>query len=117
MTGDKLIVHRTCAPFDVAYDSFIQSLPTHERQLYAPCASAGDLIASVQKLDVLTRSRQRQRTSQLLGGVKTFVDRLQAYFGIVDTVIQCDPHYAAIVWGALKLVLVVSMEYSDLSPR
>jgi hypothetical protein len=40
--------------------------------------------------------------------IKTFSSRLQPYFDILNIVVQSHPEWAAIAWGAIRLVLQVS---------
>jgi hypothetical protein len=93
--------------FDDARDQFLQSLSEKDRLRYSPCASADDLFDGLKKLDVLSKQSQRKRGARFLSSIKLFNDRLQPYFEVVNIFIQSNPKYAAIVWGALRLVLQV----------
>jgi len=95
--------------FDAAYERFINSLPEKDRERYALCASADDLLEGLTKLEVLSVKRQKTRSRQLLRGIKTFSDHLQPYFDTLGVLAQSN-QYSCIAWGSLRLVLQVRVE-------
>ena len=92
--------------FDIAYQQFRDSLPEVERSLYAPCATAEDLLDGLAKLRVLSAMKQ-QHKKRVIRTIKPFSERLQPYFDTVTIFAQSN-QYACIAWGALRLVLQVS---------
>jgi len=95
--------------FDEAYNRFFQSLPENDRKLYSPCATADDLLDGLRKLDVLSKQRQKQRSTRFLSSIKKLNSRLRPYFDVVGICIQSNPQYTSLVWGALRLVLQVQL--------
>lgn len=93
--------------FDDAIQRFLDTLSEEERGRYSPCASTDDLLDGLKKLGVVAKQRSARRSTRFLAGVKAFNDRLQPYFEVTGIFIQSNPTYAAIVWGALRLVLQV----------
>ena len=94
--------------FDEARDGFIASLPTKERMLFAPCSSAEDLLDGIRELHVIQKQSQNWKTSACLRRIRAFSDTLKPYFEVVSIFVSSNPHYTALLWGALRLILQVS---------
>jgi len=100
--------------FAQAKDEFLQKLPDHERQCFAVCSSAADLRKEMQT--VLTHAAEfqhRQTTSRVLQRIQALSDRLEPYFAVVSIVVSSNPEYAAIVWGAIRLVLLLGRNFGE----
>lgn len=100
--------------FKEAYEEFLGSLSPNEQPIFKRCLSADDLVAEVKNLEVIEESRIRGRG--FLARIEAFSDRLQPYFEVINIVIQSHPQCAALVWGALRLVLMVSRLINTFSP-
>ena len=94
--------------FDEARDGFIASLSKKERMLFAPCSSAEDLLDGIKKLHVIQKQSQNWKTSACLRRIRAFSDTLKPYFEVVSIFVSSNPHYTALLWGALRLTLQVS---------
>jgi len=55
-------------------------------------------------LDIVKKTRD---SSRVVKRVKAFSDNLKHYFDVIGILIQSHPEYAALVWGAVRLVLQV----------
>ena len=60
------------------------------------------------KLTIIIDSQCSARRRQCLGSrLITFLESVQNFSGIVDTFVSSKPHVAALVWGGVKLALLV----------
>jgi len=107
--------HSDLDPFAQARDQFLHNLPDDAREVFAAgCSSASALRKEMQTL--LANSshfHQAHRASKLLQRIQGLSDRLEPYFAIVSIVVSSNPEYAAIVWGALRLLLVLGRNFGD----
>jgi hypothetical protein len=92
--------------FDNAYKSFYESLEEKNQMSFAPCASAQDLRDGLKRLSSLAKLHQKK---SFLLRISAFTENLQPYLNIVDVMIQSNPQYTALVWGALRFVFQVSL--------
>lgn len=84
----------------------VQSLPSAQHLLFVSCTSATRLLKAVKGLDAVVKS---QRTSkQTVGRIQRLTEKLEPFFRVVDTLVQCDPIHAATVWGGLRFIIQVS---------
>lgn len=92
------------SPFELAIDQFHTSLAPKERSLFLKCNSADELLSTVENLEIVKKSRD---SSSVVRRVKAFNNSLGHYFAVIDIVVQSQPEYAALAWGAVRLVLQV----------
>lgn len=60
------------------------------------------------------KSSRSRRAGEVL---RPFVEGLERYTGIIDTMVQRNPALSALVWGGVKFVLVVSyLELAAIQP-
>ncbi|OCL08347.1 hypothetical protein AOQ84DRAFT_42671 [Glonium stellatum] len=78
---------------------------------YSPCASADELLEGLQGLEALAKKRLKKLSTRVAASIKTFNDRLQPYFEVVNTFIQSNPQYTALMWGALRLILQLASNF------
>jgi hypothetical protein len=91
--------------FVKARDGFLTSLSGPERSAFKNCLSPAELITEVKRF--VEKGPQNSRLGSLLGRLKDFSDHLGCYFKAVDIFVQSNPETAAVVWGAIRLVLQV----------
>lgn len=89
-----------------ALDTFIASVPVHERDHYSQCTSAAQLVEDTAQLAIIAKDKIHGKT--FLEQIKLLADKLAPYFDILDILVQSHPEYAALVWGALRFILKVS---------
>lgn len=77
--------------FDDARDRLPASLSDKERLLFSPCASAADLLNELQKLSFISKRNQRRHGAEILARIKSFSDRLQPFFEVINIFIQSNP--------------------------
>jgi hypothetical protein len=97
--------------FCKARDEFLDSLPESERSRFSKCTSGEDLLAEVKAVAAFkTGHRKWERSFQC---ITTFSKQLQPYFRIVEIMIQSNPEWTAIAWGAFRFVLLVRLVASQ----
>lgn len=93
------------AVFEDVQARFLRSLPPRERKLFEHCSSPEQMVAETGKLGVI--ADDRIRGTKLIGKIKSFTEKIKPYFEVIGIIIQSYPEYAAIAWGAFRLVLQV----------
>jgi len=91
-------------PFAEAYHSFLKSLSEKDRQQFSKCTSPEALKKDIFSLQIVAKDKTRKWETR----INSFINTLQPYFRVVDTLVSSNPEYAAIAWGAVKLVFQVS---------
>ena len=81
----------------------MSSLSPEDRVLYSPCATSQELLGSLGKLDSLQRGTTKKLKWLIV--ISKFSARLEPFLKVVDIFVSSDPEYAALCWGALRLVL------------
>lgn len=92
------------SPFEQAVTEFRASLAPQERNIFIQCQSPEELIKHVQSLEIFKRT---QKHGGLMRRLSTFSKSLSHYFDIIGILVQSHPEYAALAWGAFRLVLQV----------
>lgn len=94
------------AIFVDARDQFLQALPVDLLSELGTCKSAKELVESVRHWDVIAKSKRRGL--RLLKPIQKFSGALFPYFKIVDLLVNSNPEFASLAWGAFRLALQVS---------
>jgi hypothetical protein len=93
--------------FCEARDKFLDSLSENERSRFSKCSSGEDLLAEVKAVGAFkTGHRKWERSFQCIA---KFTKQLQPYFQILEIMIQSNPEWTAIAWGAFRFVLLVRL--------
>jgi hypothetical protein len=92
--------------FCEARDRFVDALSEQEKLQYSGCSTAKDLLASLQA--PAAWSKNNMKWTKTFERITAFSESLQPYFQIITIVLQSNPEWSAIAWGALRLVLQVS---------
>jgi hypothetical protein len=87
--------------FNDAREQFLATLSDQERNQFSKCTSAAALLQDIERFGA------RFKQKGILSRIKSFTDHLQPYFEILGIVVQSNPEWAAIAWGAFRLVLQV----------
>ena len=93
------------AIFRHARDRFFQHLSSEDRAAFVQINSLTGLLDNFKKLQATFKDDSRWM--KMFSAVKTCNDRLQPYFKIIDIITQAHPEWAAIAWGAFRLILQV----------
>jgi hypothetical protein len=102
INGHSALVNK--GPFEEALDQFRASLAPQEQSIFTQCSSPEELIRHVENLESIKKIQKR---GALMQRVKTFSDSLRHYFDVIGILVQSHPEYAALAWGAFRLVLQV----------
>ncbi|KAK3352765.1 hypothetical protein B0T25DRAFT_192337 [Lasiosphaeria hispida] len=97
--------------FVKARDGFLASLSEPERSAFKDCSSPEELIAEVNRL--IVKGPQNSQFGSLLNRLSDFSDNLGCYFKAVDIFVQSNPETAAVVWGAIRLVLQLASNFGS----
>jgi hypothetical protein len=91
--------------FEEARDQFLASLPPAEKASFTKCPSVERLVADVDKLGL--ERKDRLWGKRLNGCISALGTSLEPYFEAIGIFVQSHPEFAAIVWGAFRLVFRV----------
>ena len=91
--------------FKDARDIFLASLQPSEKTLFISCNNADDLLKQLRTHDAFKPKRSLIR--QFMAKIEEFGESLTPFFGAIGLVVQSHPEIAAIVWGAIRLVIQV----------
>ena len=92
------------SPFELALKEFRASLAPQEQSIFTQCHSADELIRHVENLGSLKRVHRRGKFIQR---ISQFSKSLSHYFDVIGILVQSHPEFAALAWGAFRLVLQV----------
>ncbi|KUJ08082.1 uncharacterized protein LY89DRAFT_742377 [Mollisia scopiformis] len=101
--ASKNIKHLTALEIFVAVArDFRDSLPSKEQKLFQTFQTQQSMVEEIQK-DVRTYQNSR-KLSLLCKKVERFSTPLAPYFEVVSITIQSNPEFAALAWGAIRLL-------------
>lgn len=85
-------------------DQFLSSLSISEQAQFAKCTSAAQLIKDIENFEAV---KKHPRLKKCIKKIEKFGNSLQPYFKVVDTFVSSHPEWAAIAWGAIRLLFQV----------
>lgn len=92
--------------FEKAKYEFLSSLPRSHHHLLGEVTTAESFLDGIYKLkDFSKRKTKGKRLQVELGKI---VACLEPYFDVVNTLVSSHPEFAALAWGALKLMFQVT---------
>ena len=92
------------ALFLKAKETFLDSLSDRERSQFSACASAEDLLASLEANQFV---KDHGRWTSFLRKIRDFSDHIKPYFEVCNTFVSSNPEFAALAWGGFRLILQV----------
>lgn len=102
--------------FNRARDEFLAGLSEQDRLLYLPCASPTDFLSAVEKLKIITQSRDRRhqdRAKRWIGLISKLSVALKPYLDTIGVFVSSNPQYTALIWGSLRLILQLASNYTE----
>ncbi|KAF2183589.1 hypothetical protein K469DRAFT_784815 [Zopfia rhizophila CBS 207.26] len=99
------------AVFIEARDAFVASLQPSERERFARCGSAQQLIHEIKLFESL--SRKPSLLKRVISKIDTLNQMLSPYFDSIGFFVQSHPEFAAIAWGAIRLALQLASNFSS----
>ncbi|KAL0253447.1 hypothetical protein SLS55_010426 [Diplodia seriata] len=100
------------AVFAKAYENFSKGLSDDEKTVFAGFADSTALITSIETL-AKEHHIHKSCITACCEAVNTVGQRLMPYFKVVDIFVSSHPEYAALLWGAVRLMFVLGMNYVD----
>ncbi|KAL1616668.1 hypothetical protein SLS54_008235 [Diplodia seriata] len=100
------------AVFAKAYENFSKGLSDDEKTVFAGFADSTALITSIETL-AKEHHIHKGCITACCEAVNTVGQRLMPYFKVVDIFVSSHPEYAALLWGAVRLMFVLGMNYVD----
>jgi len=85
-------------------ETFLLSISAEERAQFSSCRSPAELVESIATFSSGSEKSGFKRTTEQ---IESFSKKLQPYFDILGIFVSSNPEWAAIAWGALRLVLQV----------
>ena len=67
--------------------------------------------------NVATKAQNLSGRGKGTGRIRSIVQALNQYSGVLDIVSQSHPEYSALVWGSVKWLLLIAMNYINLTMR
>ncbi|MCJ1398403.1 hypothetical protein MMC11_001601 [Xylographa trunciseda] len=95
--------------FGEARDQFLTSLSPKEQSLFTECTSSHDLLASVKQFTAFEKNKRH--ITKYIAQIQRLSDNLTPYFDVIGILVSSNPEYAAIAWGAFRLVLQLASNY------
>jgi hypothetical protein len=95
------------SPFELALHQFRASLAPQEQSIFTQCSSPEELISHVENLELIKKTQKR---GVLMRRLTDFSVSLSHYFDVIGILVQSHPEYAALAWGAFRLVLQVRQQ-------
>jgi hypothetical protein len=93
--------------FNTSFEDFKDSLSEEDKVAFQTCRTAEELIGSIQAHIASATLRYHGRLLAACKKIDAFGQTLQAYFQVVDIFVSSNPEWAAIAWGALRLIFKV----------
>ncbi|KAF2739919.1 hypothetical protein EJ04DRAFT_572652 [Polyplosphaeria fusca] len=97
--------------FEEARNEFLASLSPKERAVFTKCPSPDQLVDDVKNLSQGKKDRSWGR--RVIASISSLADSLQPYFDTIGTFVSSHPEYAAIVWGAFRLIFQLANNYAS----
>jgi hypothetical protein len=92
--------------FQQAREDFFAEISAEERVRFCKIKSSKDFLDEFKKFE--TYDKSKKKWMKLFKAVKGCSDKLEPYFETLGLFVSAHPEYAAIAWGAFRLVLQVS---------
>jgi hypothetical protein len=106
MDSDWCRMQHTSAIFKVARDSFFNTLSDEQKIRFAPFDRPELMIRSIQaecERNVVNNGRFKTCIER----ISIMSERIGPFFDIVGIFVSSNPEYAALVWGAVRLIFLV----------
>lgn len=94
-----------------ALDDYEKILSNDER-LQLHTQGAPDATAAINFTTVIDRECNNRRRQCMGPRLITFLESVQQFSGVVDTFVSSHPEFAALVWGGVKLALLVTSSHT-----
>ena len=103
-------------PLEVALSKFAGSLTDNERKDFQRNQSIPDASAVLTFTAKLDRSNPARRGKSIGSRAYLLLLSVQKFSNVVETFVSSNPSIAALVWGSMKLTILVSQSLKNLNP-
>ena len=100
-------------PLEVALQDFRASLSPSQRAELASLQTCPDTTAVVTFTAEIDRANAKRKSRCVASRLMTVLQSIQQFAAVVDTFIQANPSIAALVWGSIKITILVSARPND----
>jgi hypothetical protein len=97
--------------FEQARDAFLAQVSDEEKAQFAQVKSTKDFLEGIKEFEQYAKNKKKW--AKVLRGVQKCSEKLEPYFAVLGIFVSSHPEWAAIAWGAFRLVLQVSRCLSD----
>ena len=118
--GDRSIVQTSKAKLDRRLDEFLETAKPEERKTYEDSRSRIlDIMRQAKEahdIKYSTRSPDSERSlvDMIKAGCRAASETAYEYTQIMDVLVSQAPEYVALAYGAVKLLLVVQVNYEEM---
>lgn len=95
MANANLVTSPIAAGFDAARREFLSNFPEEEKEAFSKFTSVDDVYDAT---DEIQKQQAKTRTLQNLGKIQPYIECLNQYSGVVETIVQIKPDFLAIIW-------------------
>jgi hypothetical protein len=95
--------------FAAAATRFLADLSEEDKKSFQTLDNAGDMVVSIEQHIMHLNSPRTSRLQDACKKISRFGQALEPFFNIVDIFISSHPEWAAIVWGAIRMVFQVGL--------
>jgi hypothetical protein len=96
------------AIFANTFQAFHNTLTDDQKELFVPYTNAQSMIESVES-QMKRHPVHDTRLTACVARLNAFAQGFAPFCEIIDIIVSSHPEYAGLVWGAIRLVFVVSM--------
>ena len=89
--------------FDTARKEFLSNFSQEDQEAFSKFTSIDNLYDAT---DEIQKEQAKTRTLQNLNKIQPYVECLNQYAGVLDTVVQIKPDFLAIIWVSLCVAQV-----------
>jgi hypothetical protein len=102
--------------FKAACEQFRASLSESQRQLFKEYPDANSMLEAI-RIQAETHPTHRTMLTRCCKRIAALSIKMEPYFDVINIFVSSHPEFAAIVWGALRLVFVVRILLKPTHPR
>ncbi|KAH6888169.1 hypothetical protein B0T10DRAFT_515086 [Thelonectria olida] len=94
--------------FESAKDDFLLNFPKGSNYDFSNFSTIDDVYNAT---DQIQKDQAKSGTLRNLGKIQPFLECLSSYAKVIDTFVQVKPDILALIWGPVRLVLLISSTY------
>jgi hypothetical protein len=94
--------------FEQARKEFFSQLSPEEQAKFSPIKSAKDFLDGLKNFEKFAKHK---KCTKVFKSIERCCNKLGPYFDIVGIVVQSHPEWAAVAWGAFRLILQLASKF------